>query len=150
MGRPFKKLDPDQVREHAWDYIQECMAATKEIITMKGVQEIKERHLPTIQYFLMIWMRLNDHELYHRCHFYKAMNNADHPLSNTIKEIDEVFKALAVDIVANEGKGIFYAKNRLGMTDKHEAKVDQTLTNVTVSHIPAVVPVAGSEKDIHE
>jgi hypothetical protein len=29
-----------------------------------------------------------------------------------------MFRALATDIVANEGKGIFYAKNYLGMTDK--------------------------------
>jgi hypothetical protein len=28
-----------------------------------------------------------------------------------------MFTALATDIVANEGKGIFYAKNKLGMTD---------------------------------
>jgi hypothetical protein len=25
---------------------------------------------------------------------------------------------LAIDVVANEGKGIFYAKNKLGMTDR--------------------------------
>jgi hypothetical protein len=27
---------------------------------------------------------------------------------------------LAADIVANEGKGIFYAKNRLGMHDRQQ------------------------------
>jgi hypothetical protein len=37
---------------------------------------------------------------------------------DTIKTIEGLFKALATDIVANEGKGIFYAKNRLGMTDR--------------------------------
>jgi hypothetical protein len=48
------------------------------------------------------------------------MKNKEHPLSNTIKSIDDQFNALATDIVANEGKGIFYAKNKLGMTDKQQ------------------------------
>jgi hypothetical protein len=47
-------------------------------------------------------------------------------LSNTIKSIDDQFNALATDIVANEGKGIFYAKNKLGMTDKQQ--VDGSMT----------------------
>jgi hypothetical protein len=29
-----------------------------------------------------------------------------------------MFRALAADVVANEGKGIFYAKNLLGWTDR--------------------------------
>jgi hypothetical protein len=44
----------------------------------------------------------------------------------TIKRIDELFKSLATDIVANEGKGIFYAKNRLGMSDKQENQNNNT------------------------
>jgi hypothetical protein len=31
-----------------------------------------------------------------------------------------MFKCLAKDIVANEGKGIFYAKNALGMHDRQQ------------------------------
>jgi hypothetical protein len=46
-------------------------------------------------------------------------------LSDTIKSIDDDFKALAEDIVANEGKGIFYAKNRLGMHDKQHIEQKQ-------------------------
>jgi hypothetical protein len=46
--------------------------------------------------------------------------------SDTIKSIDALFTALATDIVANEGKGIFYAKNKLGMTDKQQ--VDGSMT----------------------
>jgi hypothetical protein len=49
---------------------------------------------------------------------------------HTIKNIEGIFKALATDIVANEGKGIFYAKNRLGMTDK--AQTDIKLNEVHV------------------
>jgi hypothetical protein len=54
------------------------------------------------------------------------MNRKDHPLSDTIKSIDSQFKSLAEDIVANEGKGIFYAKNRLGMSDRVDTKQDTT------------------------
>jgi hypothetical protein len=38
---------------------------------------------------------------------------------HTIKNIEGIFDALSIDIVANEGKGIFYAKNKLGMTDRN-------------------------------
>ena len=56
------------------------------------------------------------------------MKDQDHPLSDTIKRIDELFNALALDIVANEGKGIFYAKNKLGMTDRiYSDHVEQPL-----------------------
>jgi hypothetical protein len=54
-----------------------------------------------------------------------------------------MFDAFAEDVVANEGKGIFYAKNRLGMTDKVDTKqdttyriVDETGTNNTTSPAP--------------
>ena len=50
--------------------------------------------------------------------WFEAINNAEHPYHLTVKTIDDTFRALATDIVANEGKGIFYAKNYLGMTDK--------------------------------
>jgi len=54
---------------------------------------------------------------------------------NTIKRIDKLFKSLAEDIVANEGKGIFYAKNRLGMRnepkddDKPQEKIQIEIIN---------------------
>jgi hypothetical protein len=38
---------------------------------------------------------------------------------------------LAADIVANEGKGIFYAKNKLGWTDKQQIET----TNIQVLNI---------------
>jgi hypothetical protein len=50
------------------------------------------------------------------------LNGEDKLKSETIKKIDELFKALASDIVANEGKGIFYAKNRLGMHDRQQVE----------------------------
>jgi hypothetical protein len=39
-------------------------------------------------------------------------------MHKAVKHIDEMFRALAADVVANEGKGIFYAKNLLGWTDR--------------------------------
>jgi hypothetical protein len=50
------------------------------------------------------------------------LNSDDKLKSDTIKKIDELFKGLAVDIVGNEGKGIFYAKNRLGMHDRQQVE----------------------------
>jgi hypothetical protein len=50
------------------------------------------------------------------------MKDETHPLSDTIKAIDNDFNALARDIVANEGKGIFYAKNKLGMHDRQQVE----------------------------
>jgi hypothetical protein len=57
--------------------------------------------------------------------YYAWLKSEDEIKSNTIKSIDAKFKALATDIVANEGKGIFYAKNRLGMHDKQQ--IEQTI-----------------------
>lgn len=50
------------------------------------------------------------------------MKDETHPLFDTIKSIDEIFNSLARDIVANEGKGIFYAKNKLGMHDRQQVE----------------------------
>ncbi len=70
-----------------------------------------------------------------RCHhamatwnYYKVLNNPTHPAHETVKEIDEIFRALAADIVANEGKGIFYAKNLLGWTDRAKTEEKQEIS----------------------
>lgn len=54
--------------------------------------------------------------------------------TNTIKKIDDLFLALAGDIVANEGKGIFYAKNKLGWTDKLQTEN----TNVSILNVDPI------------
>jgi len=68
------------------------------------------------------YLRREHFDFYKRTNWYDAMNDESHPLSNTIKTIDELFKGLAKDIVANEGKGIFYAKNALGMHDRQQVE----------------------------
>jgi hypothetical protein len=42
--------------------------------------------------------------------------------SHTIKNIDSEFISLGKNIVANEGKGIFYAKNKFGMHDRQQVE----------------------------
>ena len=119
MANKHRDIDPIELTRLAEKYCDECIESTKEVATGSGkIVELKERHLPTINYFLMHYLRREHFDFYKRTNFYEAIKNESHPLSNTIKSIDESFKCLAKDIVANEGKGIFYAKNALGMHDK--------------------------------
>jgi hypothetical protein len=105
--------------EYANKYLSECLAHTKEVVSGSGkVIEVRDRHIPTIDYFLNIWIPLLNMETIARKTYYEWLKSDDELKSNTIKRINDDFKALATDIVANEGKGIFYAKNRLGMHDK--------------------------------
>jgi len=41
---------------------------------------------------------------------------------------------LAADIVANEGKGIFYAKNKLGWTDRLQTEQ----TNISILNVDPI------------
>ena len=105
--------------EYANKYLSECLAHTKEVVSGSGkVIEVRDRHIPTIDYFLNIWIPLLNMETIARKTYYEWLKSDDELKSNTIKRINDDFNALATDIVANEGKGIFYAKNRLGMHDK--------------------------------
>lgn len=105
-------------------YIDECLANTKQHATGSGkVVDVQDRHIPTIDFFLNIWLDRNDAESIHRCTWYEWLNKEvsteeDKVKADTIKSIKARFNALARDIVANEGKGIFYAKNALNMHDK--------------------------------
>jgi hypothetical protein len=92
----------------------------KEHPTASGrLVQINDRQIPTIDYFLRIWIPMRGKPTINRSTYYRWLNDIDNEEKcNTIKSIEGIFKALATDIVANEGKGIFYAKNRLGMTDK--------------------------------
>jgi hypothetical protein len=108
------------LEELAYIYIEECLSNRKEMISNKGdIVLVSDRHIPTIDYFLRIWIPLvRKEKSIHRDTYYTWLNSDDKLKSDTIKKIDDLFKGLARDIVANEGKGIFYAKNALGMHDK--------------------------------
>ena len=123
MANKHRDIDIDTLLQYSLEYCDECIDNTNEVATSSGkVLDIKQSHLPTIKYFLLHWLRRMHPDFYmlKRTQFYAAFKDETHPLSNTIKEIDENFKSLATDIVANEGKGIFYAKNALGMHDRQQ------------------------------
>jgi len=146
-----KDIDKEELIELAYGYCDECIEATREIATVRGAVDVKERHLPTIRYFLNHFLRKKHFEFYKKSNWYDALNDESHPLSDTIKKINELFESLAVDIVANEGKGIFYAKNKLGMSDK----VESTNNNMFSGPLSVIVNstginIAESEKQVND
>jgi len=143
MANNFRDINPNELQDMADAYCDYCIESTKEVPTVKGPVQIKERHLPTVSYFLLHWLRRQHFDFYCRDNWYKAMRSEEHPLFYTIKSIDDQFKALAEDIVANEGKGIFYAKNRLGMSDKVDSRNDTT-NKITVEYV-SQAPTTSSE-----
>ncbi len=120
MKQSIKELTLIHLEELAYQYVEECINNKKEVPTASGkIVLVTDRHLPTIDYFLRIWIPNKGKPTIHRATYYRWLNDESNSKKcDTIKSIEELFKALATDIVANEGKGIFYAKNRLGMTDK--------------------------------
>lgn len=115
-----------QLEIWAIEYIDECCSHKKEQLSNKGeIALVMDRHIPTIDYFLRIWIPIIRKEKgIDPSTWYIWLNGEDKNKQKfeTIKRIDDVFKALASDIVANEGKGIFYAKNRLGMHDRQQVE----------------------------
>jgi hypothetical protein len=117
----------DKLPEYAEEYIKVCLDNTKEVVSGSGkLVNQRDRHIPTISFFLNIWLPFNKGQSFNRKTYYEWLKSDNENKSNTIKSIDALFTALATDIVANEGKGIFYAKNKLGMTDKQQ--VDGSMT----------------------
>jgi hypothetical protein len=117
-------ISPDELEELSYKYLEECMNFKKEHPTASGrLVHITDRQIPTIDYFLRIWIPKQDKPTICRKTYYNWLNGEDELKLHTIKNIEGIFKALATDIVANEGKGIFYAKNRLGMTDKAQNEI---------------------------
>ncbi len=140
-----------ELPNYADKYISECLAHTKEVVSGSGkVIEVRDRHIPTIAYFLNIWLPLLKLESMNRKTYYEWLKSDDELKSNTIKKIDDLFNSLATDIVANEGKGIFYAKNKLGMSDRVETKNDTNLNgNVKIEVVNTNIPLSSNEKDIN-
>lgn len=122
MAKPYTLITTDELENLAWDYILECDNFKKEHPTASGkVVTIPDRKIPTVDYFLRIWIPRQGKPTISRTTYYNWLNGYDDMKLDTIKRIEGIFKALAVDILANDNKGasgIFYAKNKLGMTDK--------------------------------
>ena len=108
----------------AESYIDECLSHTTQEVSQGKVVEKLNRHIPTIDFFLRIWIPRNysRRDTIKRQTYYRWLNWTNTEKQRIIYNIDEAFKALARDIVANEGKGIFYAKNRLGMHDRQQVE----------------------------
>lgn len=127
----FIKALPDYANE----YITHCLSHTKEVATGSGkIVKIEDRHIPTIAYFLNIWLPLLKLDTINRDTYYTWRKGDCELKSDTIKKIDDTFQSLAADIVANEGKGIFYAKNKLGWTDK----IQNENTNISILNIDPI------------
>ena len=119
MTRKFKDIDQDEMLELAYAYCDNCMLGKKEVATGSGkIVEIRDRYVPTIDYFLDHWLRTQNKEFYTRMQLWTIRQDPTHPYYDLVTHIVSMFKSLAIDIVANEGKAIFYAKNALGMTDR--------------------------------
>lgn len=117
-----------ELPNYANQYIDVCLNHVKEVATGSGkIVEQKERHIPTIAFFLNIWMPRNVGDTISRDTYYEWLKSDNKAKSDTIKKIDDLFQSLAADIVANEGKGIFYAKNKLGWTDKMDSNVSTSI-----------------------
>lgn len=148
MGNYKSKEFVLALKQRAEEYIDECLGNQKEYVTNSGRSvNIKDRHIPTIEFFLRIWMPRNHGESISKETYYQWLklepkeDDTDEQRqfikekSDAIKKINDEFKALATDIVANEGKGIFYAKNRLGMHDKQQI---DTNANVSILNIDPI------------
>lgn len=133
MARPYKDIDKVKLLELAQSYIDNCEDHKQQQATAKGdIVDVKSRKIPTFKYFISFWLRKHHFDFYCRQHFHEALKLDDHPLSDTLKKIEDMFKSYAVDVVANEGKGIFYAKNFLGMTDKQQIDGTQTVSIINL------------------
>jgi hypothetical protein len=128
------EISPEQLEAFAWEYISECINNKKEQPTASGkIALVSERHLPTIAYFLKIWLPMKGKPTLCRSTYYNWLRSENPEIMDTIKNIEGMFNALALDIVANEGKGIFYAKNKLGMSDKEvERKEIEPITGMVI------------------
>ena len=117
------EITPEQLEQYAWEYINECINNKKEIATPSGkIVLISDRRLPTISYFLKIWLPLNGKPTLCRSTFYLWLKSENQHVMDTIKNIEGMFTSVAIDVLANDNKGagaIFYAKNKLGFHDQH-------------------------------
>jgi hypothetical protein len=143
-----RDIDIEQFNKLVWEYINFCEEHKLEVPTPKGtICKVTRRKTPTISYFLLIWMRRHYPRFYSRAAWYKILNDPDHENHILIKAAEEAFKALAVDVVANEGTGIFYAKNKLGMSEKSE-RTDTHITKLIIEQKGKDLPPIKSEKEL--
>ena len=134
MATPKPAISPDELLALAFLYCDECIAHRKEQNTASGrIVLIHDRHIPTISYFLQFWIPKNGFKTISRATYYNWLNGSNLDKLDAIKRIEGLFNALTIDIIANEGKGIFYAKNKLGMTDKTSVN-NNNISSITIKY----------------
>lgn len=124
----MSKLLLKDLEDLAWQYVNECLTNTKQHPTASGkVVNILDRKTPTVSYFLRYWIPAKGKPTIARSTWYEWLKHEEK--SDTIKKIKDLFDSIAIDIIANEGKSIFWAKNALGWSDqlKTSTHIEQPL-----------------------
>lgn len=137
------------LKDYAFIYVDECEEKRKEQLSNKGdIVEIADRKMPTIDYFLMYWLPKNckKNKTISRSTYYRWMNWTNTDKQKVIKEIDNLFKSIQIDIVANEGKGLAYIKNKFGWADNQNIKGEHKLS-VVADFNQIIQPPSGTSED---
>ena len=79
-------ISPEKLEALAHDYIDECLNNYKEHPTASGkLVLIKDRHIPTIDFFLRIWIPNKNKETICRSTYYNWLNGSNIYKAETIK-----------------------------------------------------------------
>ena len=120
------------LKEYAFKYIDECEGKRKEQLSNKGeIVKVEDRKMPTIDYFLLYWLPKNckKNKTISRSTYFRWVNWENSNKQKVMLEIDNLLKAIQLDIVANEGKGIQFVKHKFGWTDKQQTDINVTQLN---------------------
>ena len=117
----MSKLTPTELENLAWLYVQDCENHTIQKIAPSGkVVNIIERKIPTVNYFLRIWIPAKGKPTISRTTYYRWLNSPDAETKVTLNAVEGLLEALATDVIANSSnnRGNFYARNKLGWRDQ--------------------------------
>lgn len=134
----------ENLKSYAWEYIDECENKRKEQLTNKGsIAHIAERKMPVIDYFLFYWIPKNysKRATIHRGTYYRWLRWENTIKKKAIEEIDAMFKAVQMDVVANEGKGLAYIKHKYGWADKQQTELNANVNQYT-ANFGTVIPTS--------
>lgn len=128
-------IEAEEFQNLAWQYVQECEENTNEKMSSTGkVLHVRERKIPTINYFLLIWLSKKGKPTISRSTFYRWLKshkdgnetpNETGGIYEAIFNTKRMFDAVAVDILANDNKGntsALYAKNYLKWSESNKTE----------------------------
>ncbi len=121
MANKHKKIDADELELLAAQFILECSNNKIEQLSNKGeIVEVAKRRIAAWKFFCSNWLPNKGFDFYTVEYSYEVDKDVNHPLSYTLKKVKAKIDGYSEDVVANEGTGIFWAKNRLGMHDRQQ------------------------------